>query len=259
MKKGLLFLLLFVAFLGNAQQPCYVPTGALSWNLPNDHDPATDRILIFAKKVGPADSVVYIDIGTPTQDPTTYGTPDTNLLVLNGSIPSGIRYENDTLAMLIFNDTLGNCVDFSGSEDTTYFYAVFRTRSGVYSNPMYARGKTIAVQPVFSILSATSSRLAWRKDISISVDTTICVYSIDSLTSKPSGYAAKYLNGISNNYQNSNSLLNPADPDQGKILYDGIGDRTIVSGLPQGLIWINIFTNQDTCWSKPVSRLIDTR
>jgi len=258
--KNILFLFLMLsAIITNAQPPCYVPTGALSWSLPNDHDPATDRILIFAKKVGPADSVIYINIGEPTKDPTTYGAPDTNLNVLNGSIPLNIQYENDSLAMLIYNDTLGYCVEFSGGEDTTYIFAVFRTFNGIYSNPMYARGSTIAVQRVFTILMANSTRLQWRKEPSIAIDTVICVYSTDSITIKPTGYAAKYLPGLSKNYQNSTSFLNGTDESQGKILYNSIGDRTEVSKLPIGEVWINIFTNQDTCWSKPVTRLIDTR
>lgn len=252
-------LLTFIAVIAAGQRDCFVPVGALNWNNPSDFDASEDRILIFAKKVGNVDSVVYINIETPTQDPLTYGAPDTNLAALEGVIPGSIQYENDPLAMLIYNDTGSCCFEFSGIEDTTYFFAIFRTDDGIYSNASYARGQTIAVNRVFQIVMSNATRAQWRKPPSVVLDTVIVVYSTDSLIIKPTGYASNYLTGLSNNYTHNTAYLNGVDDSQGKVLYNNRGTKTTVSGLPVGMVWINIFTNQDTCWSKPVSRLFDTR
>lgn len=273
MKRILFFLMVLIGTFAQSQPPCYIPTGSLSWTNPDDFDTSTDIILIFAKKVPlkfiknhNIDSVLnpfisiptYINIESPVKDPATYDAPDTNLLVLEGVVPVGLQYENDPLAMLIYRDT-GNCVEFSGMEDSTYFYAAFNVSSGVYSNSQYARGKTIAVERVFTIVMANSVRAQWRKSLFLSLDTVIVVYSTDSVIIAPTGYASNYLPGLSKNYNASTSYLNGVNDSQGKILYNSIGDRVQVSNLPVGKIWINIFTNQDSCWSKPVRRLFDTR
>ena len=239
---------------------CDVPTGSMVWNNPSGFNTSTDTVMIFAKKVGNKDSVVYINIEVPTKRPGTYGSPDTNLTVLNGSVPSDIQYEHDALAMLIYADT-GTFVNVVGDEDTTYMFASIRTTTGGFSNATYARGQTIAIDKIQSIVLANRQRLQWVRPICYETDTILAVVSEDSIPIVPTGYASTYLSGLTNDYSTSTAYLNGIDDTDGTVLYNAQNsesDRTTWV-VPESSLWVFIWINRGDCWSGTRYKRFDTR
>ena len=198
-----------------------------------------------------------MNIETPTKDPTTYGTPDTNLVSLESAIPANIQYENDVLGMLIYNDT-GEFMGVSGLEDSIYFFTIFNVDSGFYSNAKYARGETIAIEPIKEIVLANATRTQWIKPDCYDTDTVIVVFSTDTIIYTPSGYASQYLDSLNTDYDNNNNFLNGSNDSDGKVLYADWGDR-MSQTLPEGIMHLAFYVNRGDCWSKVTVKKIDTR
>jgi len=250
MKKLILLISLVFFSLASFAQTC-TPSGGLTWDRPETFDPAKDYILIFAKKVDTSDR--YINIEVPTQDPATYGTPDTNLAVLDGVVPAAIQYENDPLAMLIYMDT-GECVSFTGpSTDTTYFFAAFNVDVHLlgafdYSNAVYASKKLEYSEKVTNIL-ALENRIQWAPIMYY--DTAMVIIKQGSApVTVPVGYAADYLPGVSTDYSASTSYFNGVDATDGKVLYVAEGNRFTLSGLSSFSYTVMIYTITDGCWGR---------
>lgn len=250
MKKLIVFISLVLFSLATFAQTC-TPSGGLTWDRPESFDPDADLILIFAKKVHANDP--YINIGVPTQDPSTYGTPDTSLAVLDGVVPTNIQYENDPLAMLIYMDT-GECVSFTGpSTDTTYIFAAFNVDVHLlgafdYSNAVYARKNLEYSEKVTNIL-ALETRIQWAPIMYY--DTAMVIIKQGTApTGTPTGYAADYLTGVSTDYSASTSYFNGVDATDGKVLYVAEGNRFTLSGLSSFAYTVMIYTITDGCWGR---------
>lgn len=239
---------------------CDVPTGSLVWNNPDGFNTATDTVMLIAKKVGNVDSVVYINIEVPTKRPGLYGTPDTNLANIEGGIPIDLQYEHDPLSMVIYADT-GEFCNVVGLEDTTYIFASFNVRDGVFSNATYSRGQTVAIDKIPSVVLANRTRLQWIKNACYDEDTVMAVLSTDSIGIVPTGYASTYLNGVTNDYSTNTSYLNGVDDTDGKVMYvyPNLNDRMVWSGIPESKMWVFFWVNRGDCWSKATYKEFDGR
>ena len=249
---NILFLLLLSIQL--SAQVC-TPWGGLEWNNPSGFNPSEDRILIFAKKTSRANPV-YIDIGVPTKDPTTYGSGDTALWLLDGPLLTAKQYENDPLAMLVYNDT-GEYVALSApNPDTVYYFAVFNTDDGVYSNPRYLVADMLAVYPVTKVV-AFNGRVQWDRDFCF--DSILVVVNTASISGSPSGDISGYTSGVNTSYSASTSYFNGSDGTDGKVLYTDWGDRFIISGLTHVIYYVKVWVYLNGCWSTGVEQTLDNR
>jgi len=249
MKKIILIIVLLSIKLSVSAQ-C-LATGALNWDRPESFNSSTDTILVFAK----LRPVGLINIEAPTKPPGTYGSPSTDLDILEGSIPADIQYENDPLAMLIYADT-GECVEFYGTNKIDkYIFAVFNVAAGQYSNHRYAIGQLRNSVKITNIL-ALVNRIQWAPIMYY--DTAMVVIMQGGIpVGSPVGSAAGYLPGVNTDYSQSTSYFNGVDASDGKVLYIDEGNRFSLSGLSGFSYTVRIYTITDGCWGEHYDVTID--
>jgi hypothetical protein len=200
--------------------------GSLSWDLPASFDIGLDSVLIFAKKGAP------ITFGTPSEDPADYGTPETDLSVLNGSVPATLQYENDASAMLVYNGS-GTRVDLIEFADgAEYYFMALNVRDAGDGGQKYSDDQTIVGQ-AFSVLQEVSEvsvlneveqiTLGWTLPACYDSVMVVVIEGINPTDTFPTGTVNDYLSGISANYSASTSYLNGTDASDGKVVYAGTG------------------------------------
>lgn len=267
--KKLLFII-SILFIGHTiQAQTCTPQIDLSWSLPAGFDSTYDRIIVLAKKKGDTihmfngginDPYIvyttpYIDQGVPTQDPFTYGIGDTNLTTTDGVIPDSVKYENDPLALVVYNGIGTNVSLTYHSEDSIFSFAVFNVDSGVYSNAVLGASSLIIVPDVCNAVAAPG-RVQW---IPFGYEDAIMVVvkKDDPISGSPSGDYLDYLTGVDDDFTASTSYFNGTDDTDGKVVFLFVGDRFSLQGLGNAVYYVKIYVTIDGCWSHGYERKLD--